>query len=123
MKALLNHAPALSLAEAQAIAEGIVGPVRWQQAVGWCVCPGIGRHTTRNAGTDCKVVCAPIAQGGGTLAPGIYCFHGSCAREVEAASFALRSALGKRTLPARGRARSSPARRPAKPPEPVFDPA
>ena len=83
----------LALAEAQRIAESIVGTVHWQGAEGHCTCPGIAQHTTRNAPTDCKVVCEHT----GTVAPGVYCFHGSCHAETEAASYQLRSALGKRS--------------------------
>ena len=86
-----------TLTKAQGIAQSIVGAVDWRGAQGFCTCPGIGRHTTRNAPGDCKVVAEPISTGGGTLAPGCYCFHGSCRGEVDAASYALRSALGKRS--------------------------
>ena len=116
----------LPLGEAQAIAREIVGAVEWmgQGTQGWCVCPGIARHTKANAKTDCKVVVEPVAVGGGTLAPGVYCFHGSCESEVRAASFQLRSSLGKRRVAGGGRAlQASPARLPVRPPEPDFDPA
>lgn len=111
----------LSLPEAQKIAEGIVGPIQWKGAVGWCPCPGLARHTKRNAKGDCKVVCEPVPQGGGTLAPGVYCFHGACSSEVEARSFALRSALGKRTAAGRPRI-PQPYVIPARPKPPEFDP-
>ena len=39
----------------------------------------------------------PVEKPGGTLKPGVYCFHDSCRGAVEAASFSLRSALGKRS--------------------------
>jgi hypothetical protein len=83
----------LTLSEAQRIAESIVGTVHWQGAEGHCTCPGIAQHTTRNAPTDCKVVCEHT----GNVAPGVYCFHGSCHAETDAASYQLRSALGKRS--------------------------
>lgn len=86
----------LTLSEAQNIAESIVGPVRWNGAEGLCQCPGIALHTNRNAPSDCSAVCEPVAKCGGTLAPGIYCHHGSCKDACEAASYQLRSALGKR---------------------------
>ena len=82
----------LTLAEAQGIAESIVGIVTWTGAQALCECPGKASHRTGSAPTDCKVVCEPI----GDLAPGIYCFHSSCSDATAAASFALRSALGKR---------------------------
>ncbi len=107
----------LSLPEAQRIAESIVGAVRWLGAEGHCTCPGIAKHATANAASDCKVVAERI----GTLAPGVYCFHGSCQAETEAASYALRSALGKRSASAAPITRSPfiMPRRPA----PQFDPA
>ena len=106
----------LTLAEAQRIAESIVGTVHWQGAEGHCTCPGIAQHTKRNARTDCKVVCEHT----GTVAPGVYCFHGSCHAETEAASYQLRSALGKRSPSSAPIVRTSLAmpRRPA-----TFDPA
>lgn len=84
--------PSLTLTEAQAIAQSILGPCTWRGAEAYIPCPGIASHSTSNAPTDCKAVCEPI----GNLAPGIYCFHGSCAAQVASASHALRSALGKR---------------------------
>ena len=85
-------APKLTPAEAQQIAQGIVGPITWQDgATGYCVCPGHQAHTTRNTTTDCKV----IVETTNSVAPGVYCFHDSCRDAVDAASFALRSALGK----------------------------
>ena len=86
----------LSLREAQTIAESIVGTVDWHEAEGYCSCPGEGLHTTRTTSADCKIVCAPLERSGGTLKPGVYCFHGSCRGAVEAASYLLRSALGRR---------------------------
>ena len=116
------RASPLALAEAQRIAESIVGAVQWRGAEGSCTCPGIARHTTANAASDCKAVCEPIATGNGTLAPGVYCHHDSCSAEKVAASFALRSALGKRSPSTAPRVRSRfimPAgREPA-----AFDPA
>ena len=87
---------AITLSEAQRIAESIVGPVRWNGAQGQCQCPGEANHTTATAPTDCKAVVEPIGTAGGTLAPGVYCFHGSCKASCDDASHALRSALGKR---------------------------
>jgi hypothetical protein len=87
---------AISLREAQTIGESIVGRVDWHGAEGYCSCPGEGLHTTRTTSTDCKIICAPLERSGGTLKPGVYCFHGSCRGAVEAASYLLRSALGRR---------------------------
>jgi hypothetical protein len=112
-----DRAP-LTLAEAQGIAEGIVGQVRWEGAQALCECPGKTSHTTANAATDCKVVCQPI----GELAPGIYCFHSSCSDATAAASFALRSALGKRNPSSAPRNRS-PFVMPTRPAPATFDPA
>ena len=98
-----NALAPLTLPEAQAIAESIIGQrVQWNGSEAHCQCPGIASHTTANAVTDCKVVC----ERSGDLAPGIYCFHGSCSAEVDAASFALRSALGKRSPSSAQRTRS-----------------
>lgn len=117
----MNANAQLTLAEARAIAESIVGRVEWHGAQGQCQCPGIALHTSANAHSDCKAVCEPIPTGNGTLAPGVYCFHASCSAEVEAASNAVRSALGKRSPSNRARPRAQflPAKRPA----PTFDPA
>lgn len=112
----------LPLADAQAIVESVVGPVDWKGAVGWCPCPGIGKHTKRNGKADCKVVCEPVPQGSGTLPPGVYCFHNGCAAEVDAASFAVRSALGKRTSVGKVRP-VRPFVMPTRPKAPKFDPA
>ena len=83
----------LSLVRAQSIAENIVGPVQWHGATGYCTCPGIARHTTPAAESDCKAVCEPVPMPNGTLPPGVYCFHNSCSEDVAAASFKLRRAL------------------------------
>jgi hypothetical protein len=105
----------LTLAEAQRISESIVGTVQWRGAEGQCTCPGIATHTTRNAPGDCKVV----AEHTGNVAPGVYCFHGSCQAATDAASYQLRSALGKRSPSSAPIVRTSLAmpRRPA-----TFDP-
>ena len=116
---------AISLREAQAVAQSIVGAVSWNGAEGYCQCPSAGQHTTRTTGTDCKIVCAPVEKPGGLLKPGIYCFHDSCAGVVEEVSRELRSALGKRTClrsPIRraGWQCQTPSASKRKPPE--FDP-
>ena len=116
MNAQISTTPPLTLNEAQHIAESIVGPVRWDGAQGQCQCPGLALHTKSNAETDCKAVCEPI----GTLAPGIYCFHGSCQDACDAASHQLRSALGKRQ---HGHSRTwANAPRITPPPKPQFSP-
>lgn len=108
----------LPLREAQAIAEIIiVGPVRWNGAQGHCQCPGIALHTSRNAPKDCKAVCEHT----GTVAPGIYCHHGSCKDVCEAVSYQLRSALGKRQPGQPGSRTWQPRTAPA--PKPQFCPA
>lgn len=108
----------LTLAEAQRIAERIVGPVLWNGAEGLCRCPGEGHHTTPSGTTDCKAVVEPIATAGRTLAPGVYCFHGSCRASCDDASHALRSALGKRQHGQPGSRTWQP--RIAPPPKPQF---
>lgn len=106
----------LTLSESQRIAEDIVGAVAWNGVEGHCTCPGIAKHTTGNAPTDCKVVCEHT----GTVAPGVYCFHGSCHAETEVASFVLRSALGKHSPSSAPMVRSTLAL--PKRPTPKFDP-
>lgn len=82
----------LALTEAQHIAESVTGPVQWNGAEGFIECPGLHQHTSGNNVTDCKVVCERI----GSLAPGVYCFHTSCADEVNSMSREVRSRLGRR---------------------------
>lgn len=110
----------LSLHEAQRIAESIVDTISWRGAEGFCRCPGEDRHTTQTAPDHCKAVCEPVPKGDGVLAPGVYCFHSSCAAECQGASRALRSALGRR-----GTEQScKTARHPVTPkPKPEFDPS
>ena len=105
------------LSEAQSIAESIVGPCSWRGAEAYIRCPGFHRHTTANAETNCKVVCEPIPN----AKPGVYCFHVSCAAEVDAASYALRSALGKRSPFKAQIARRYPSA--VRPARSTFDPA
>ena len=62
----------LSLREAQAIAQSVVGAVSWNGVEGFCRCPGEGQHTTRTIATDCKVVCDAVEKLDGTLKPGVY---------------------------------------------------
>lgn len=105
----------LSLSELQRIAEKIVGDVVWDGIGGCCACPGIHKHTSKNSPTDCRVVCEHT----GTIPPGVYCFHGSCKAETEAASFLLRSSLGKRSVSSRGFVQTNLAL--PKPAAPRFD--
>ena len=114
---MTTTAEPLTLAEAQRIAASIVGAVAWNGAEGHCTCPGIAKHTTRNALGDCKVVAERV----GSLAPGVYCFHGSCQAATDAASYQLRSALGKRSPSSAPIMRSTLTM--PKRPAPKFDPA
>ena len=107
----------LTLAEAQGIAESIVGPIEWRGAEGYCACPGIGLHTKPNAEIDCKATCEKI----GTLPPGVYCFHGSCQAACDTASHALRSALGRRA-PSPSSRNHAPFIMPTRPAKPEFSP-
>ena len=116
-KRVAKPAQVASLHDAQAIAESIVGKIAWAGAEAWCVCPGAAKHTTGTTPLDLHVVCEPI----GTLKPGAYCFHSSCSAEVDALSFALRSALGKRSPSAAPRTRPTVIM-PAKVAPPEFDP-
>ncbi len=122
MKQVISHPSAvntpLPLPDAQAIAESIVGPVRWNGAEALCECPGKAQHTKTNAPTDCKIVCEPI----GTLAPGVYCFHSSCEDATGAASYTLRRALWDRIKPVVGTRATTATTRRAVAPKPVFDP-
>ena len=73
---------------ARGIAESILGAIEWDGAeVGFCQCPGIELHTTKNGDRDCKVML--------DRAPTITCFHTSCRGALEAANRRLRSAIGK----------------------------
>jgi len=108
----------LPLAEARTIAESIVGQVRWDGAQALCECPGKASHRTANAPTDCTVVCQTI----GDLAPGVYCFHSSCVDATASASYALRSALGKRNPSSAARTHSA-LPMPTRPTPATFDPA
>lgn len=71
--------------EAEEIAAGIVGDVKWIGTEGFCTCPGEDSHTTKTANKDCKIYLDGI--------PTIYCFHQGCQQEVEDASQRLRAAL------------------------------
>lgn len=83
----------LSTTEAQGIAESIFGPIEWNGAHGYCRCVGEELHTTGKTPRDLHVVVEPMPN----CLPGCYCFHDSCRDVCEAASYKLRSALGKRS--------------------------
>ena len=87
MKATLG----LTTAQAQRIAESILGPLEWNGSEAFITCPGASMHTSPNSRRDCKVICERI----GNVAPGVYCFHSSCEPVRQTVSRALRSALGK----------------------------
>jgi hypothetical protein len=108
------------LAECQRIGESFVGAVEWRGAEGFCRCPGEDSHTKHTSATDCKIIVEPVTKQGGTIAPGIYCFHDSCAAAVEAMSFQLRSALGKQCPSPDGWQPRQPL--PAPKPKPEFAP-
>jgi len=68
------------------VVESVVGPVSWITDVeGYCACPGKQFHTTHNGRQDCKLYLDKV--------PTLYCFHGSCKGELEAANTKLRMAL------------------------------
>ncbi len=71
----------------QEIATRILVEVDWQSdELGYCQCPGVNRHTGRNAERDCRV----ILDG----APTIHCVHTSCRAEVAEANLLLRRRIG-----------------------------
>ncbi|MGA7395799.1 MAG: hypothetical protein WCA06_00510 [Terrimicrobiaceae bacterium] len=77
---------------AQRCAEEFLGEVAWQtRDCGFCACPGEHLHTHQTAEGHCSVF---VATENG-IAPGVYCFHGSCAAVVAERSAALRKALGR----------------------------
>lgn len=91
-----SHRPAvarpITTAQARAIAESVLGGVEWtDDTSGFCKCPGAHHHTTPTKKRDCRVR-LDTAQG---HVPTIHCFHDKCRVEVDAANFALRSALGR----------------------------
>lgn len=92
---ILTTPTTLTAAEAQGIATSIFGPIAWANAAeGWTRCPGEASHTTGTTARDLHVVIETLDDG---TKPGCYCFHSSCSNAVDAVSFQLRSALGKRT--------------------------
>jgi hypothetical protein len=72
----------------QAIAESVLGEIRWQDAItGFCRCPGIDLHSNDNAPKDCMV----HIDG----APTVFCTHSSCSAVIEESNRRLRSETGK----------------------------
>src|SRR5213083_2329243 len=72
----------------QQITESILGSVEWIDASsGYCQCPGLGLHTTRNAPRDCKVYLEPV--------PTLTCFHSNCRETVWFTSGHLRQILAR----------------------------
>ncbi|MEI6035792.1 MAG: hypothetical protein WCS65_16120 [Verrucomicrobiae bacterium] len=79
----------LSEEEARRVADAL-WPIDWTDGTqGWMECPGKSLHTKQDGGRDCRV----MLDGG--KPPTVHCLHASCAGAVDAANFALRSALGK----------------------------
>lgn len=73
---------------ARDIAERLLGAVAWTGPdVGFCRCPGVDLHTTRDGKRDCRVIVSG--------APTIYCLHTSCAGVVAGANRRLRSTMGR----------------------------
>lgn len=70
------------------LAESILGPIEWRDAVsGYCRCPGADLHTSPNGKRDTRV----NIDG----APTVHCFHSSCKLAVERANLELRRAFAK----------------------------
>jgi len=79
----------LSTAQSRDVADSLWA-IDWiSETDGFLTCPGEGRHTSRSARRDCRI----MLEGG--KPPTIHCLHASCASEVQQANFTLRSALGK----------------------------
>jgi hypothetical protein len=84
-----NNAP-VDLSARQRIATELLGDVGWQSdTTGYCVCPGVEKHTTGNGRRDCRVTLdnAPV--------PTIHCLHNSCASVIETYNYRLRSLISK----------------------------
>jgi hypothetical protein len=72
----------------QAIAESVLGEIRWEDAItGFCRCPGIDLHSNENAPKDCMVHID------GALT--VFCTHSSCSAVIEESNRKLRSETGK----------------------------
>lgn len=69
---------------------------------GFLECPGLARHTKSDARADCRIML------GGGKPPTIHCLHASCAAEIDAANFKLRSELGKAETAERGGSQWAP---------------
>lgn len=71
----------------QAIAESLLGEIRWEDAsTGFCRCPGIDLHSNDNAPKDCII----HIDG----APNVYCVHSSCKAIIDETSHKLQSEFG-----------------------------
>ena len=107
----------------QWVAQQFVGEVQWQTRVeGFCACPGEHLHTHPTSLGHCSVVTERAENG---LAPGIYCFHASCAAVVAERRRALRRALGILGCGSSAGGAATwpePTPRPAPVPDPVFVP-
>lgn len=69
------------------VAAEVLGVIDWSDDVnGFCVCPGLSKHTQVNQGTDTKVFLDGV--------PSIHCVHTSCRKEIVEANHELRSAIG-----------------------------
>lgn len=68
------------------VAEQVLGPVNWISATeGFLPCPGLEKHTTLDGVQDCKVWLDGV--------PTLYCFHSSCADEIEEMNSELRRTM------------------------------
>lgn len=101
----------VSLSERQRIAVEIVGPVDWsaERSWGYCACPGADFHNNVTARRDCRVFVEETNRGAKVYPPAVFCLHRSCASSVEAASHALRSAIGKAKVAAASTSPRSPS--------------
>lgn len=97
----------VGMAERRRICESVVGSVEWNEGGiwGYCACPGLQHHTNHNARRDCRVYAAETpggARNGGALPPGATCVHSSCRGAIEAASYRIRSEIGRAKVAAAG---------------------
>jgi|GEM_PF-322365 len=68
------------------IAESTIGSVIWtSETEGYCTCPGINSHTTKDGNHDCMVYIDHV--------PTVYCLHSSCKSAVDAKNKELRKAF------------------------------
>jgi hypothetical protein len=90
----------VDLTERRRICERIVGAVEWNEGGiwGYCTCPGVQNHSNANGRRDCRVYAEETpgrSRTGGTLPPGVTCLHTSCGAAIEAASYRIRSEIGR----------------------------